>query len=238
MSGLLDVENGGTGLVAALRALLEWPAQDRVPLVREVVAASDRLADAAGPHTAAYGAVVSMARHRADDLGLVASLLMRHRVLEAGTALYMPAGGLHAYVRGVGVEIMAATDNVLRAGLTTKEVNVPELLRITDPAVQVPVMDPSAVAGLSRTRVYDCPAEEFTLYRAQLTATPAPLVPSAGPRIVLRTAGAVQLRSPEGGTLSLQQGDSCFVPDSDRGVTVQGTGTLFAAGTGLAVHRP
>ncbi|GHE96989.1 mannose-6-phosphate isomerase, class I [Streptomyces fumanus] len=236
--GLLGAEGEGTGLMAALRTLLEWPEPDRASLVREVVAASARLADAAGPHAAAYGAVVAMARHHADDIGLVASLLMRHQVLDAGTALYMPAGGLHAYVRGVGVEIMAASDNVLRAGLTTKEVDVPELLRITDPTVRVPVVEPGEVAGRGRTHVYDCPAEEFALYRTELTATPVPLVPSAGPRIVLCTAGDARLRSPDGGVLTLQRADSCFVPDSDRGVTAEGTGTLFVAGTGLAVHRP
>ncbi|MFE1444521.1 mannose-6-phosphate isomerase, class I [Streptomyces sp. NPDC058739] len=235
---LLEGECDDNALMAALRALLEWPVRDRVTLVREVVRASARLADGPGPHREAYGAVVRMARHHADDPGLVASLLMRHQVLDAGSALYMPAGGLHAYVRGVGVELMAASDNVLRAGLTTKEANVPELLRITDPAVEVPVVRPTAVDGLRDTHVYECPAEEFTLYRTELTATAVPLVPSAGPRIALCATGAARLSGPDGEMLSLRPGDSCFLPDSDRGITVSGSGTLFVAGTGLAVHRP
>ncbi|MET9730539.1 mannose-6-phosphate isomerase, class I [Streptomyces sp. NPDC006458] len=235
---LLDGEGDDTALTAALRALLEWPARDRVPLVREVVQASARLADEPGPHAEAYGAVVRMAQHHVDDLGLVASLLMRHQVLATGDALYMSAGGLHAYVRGVGVELMAASGNALRAGLTTKEVNVPELLRITDPAVQVPVIRPSAVADPSHTQVFECPVEEFTLYRTELTATAVPLVPSAGPRIVVCTAGAARLRGPDGEVVSLRPGASCFLPDSDRGITVEGSGTLFVAGTGLAAHRP
>ncbi|MFJ5778981.1 mannose-6-phosphate isomerase, class I [Streptomyces sp. NPDC093094] len=235
---LLESGSDETALTAALGALLEQPACDREPLVREVVEASARLADERGPHAQAYGAVVHMERHHPGDLGLVASLLLRHRILEAGSALYMPAGGLHAYVRGVGVELMAASDNVLRAGLTTKEVNVPELLRITDPAVRVPVVAPRAVAGPGRTHVFECPAEEFTLYRTELTAEGVPLVPSGGPRIVLCTQGTARLRGPDGDVVTLHPGASCFVPDSDQGVTVEGAGTVFVAGAGLAVHLP
>ncbi|MFB9733579.1 mannose-6-phosphate isomerase, class I [Streptomyces thermocoprophilus] len=233
-----DDNGSGVPLTEALRTLLQWPVHDRDALVGEVVRACTRLSDDPGPHAAACAAVTRMARHHPGDLGLVASLLMRHQVLRPGSALYMPAGGLHAYVQGVGVEIMAASDNVLRAGLTTKEVNVPELLRVTDPAARVPVIGPSAVVGPSRTDVYLCPAEEFALYRTEPTSTPLPLVPQAGPRIVLCEEGAARLRAEGGETVTLDRGVCCFLPDSDRGVTVEGSGTLFIAGTGLTTHRP
>ncbi|WP_329140382.1 mannose-6-phosphate isomerase, class I [Streptomyces sp. NBC_00670] len=233
----LRTRGNDTALTEALRILLEWPPHDRDLLVSDVVESSVRLAAASGPHQAAFDAVVRMARSHPGDLGLVASLLMRHQVLEPGAALFMPAGGLHAYVSGVGVELLANSDNVLRAGLTAKEVNVPELLRITDPAVRVPVLRPTDVPGSGRTRTYDCPVEEFALYRTQLNGSPEPLVPSSGPRIALCVEGSVLLRGPEGQELPLGPGASCFLSASDQGVVAEGDATLFVAATGLEPHR-
>ena len=66
------------------------------------------------------------------DAGVLAAMLLNRMHLEPGEAIYLPAGNLHAYLRGVGVEVMANSDNVLRGGLTPKHVDVPELLRVLD----------------------------------------------------------------------------------------------------------
>jgi mannose-6-phosphate isomerase len=232
---LVDVLRTGEGapaLTEALRTVLTWPGHDRAALVNAVVEACRWRARVPGPHSAAYDAVVRMSAHHPADLGLVASLLMRHRVLEPGSALFVPAGALHSYVRGVGVELMASSDNVLRAGLTSKEVSVTELLRITDPAVRVPVVRPAAVTGSRRTRVFACPAEEFALYRTELGAPAERLAPGAGPRIVLCVEGKALLRGHDGEELSLGPGASCFLPDTDAGVTAEGDGALFVAAPG------
>ena len=64
------------------------------------------------------------------DLGVVVALLLNHVRLQPGEAVFMPAGNLHAYLSGAGVEIMAASDNVLRGGLTPKHVDLAELARV------------------------------------------------------------------------------------------------------------
>ncbi|MEV5641607.1 mannose-6-phosphate isomerase, class I [Streptomyces flaveolus] len=236
--GLLRGGTDAQGLSEALRAVLERAPDERAPLVSAVVESSRRLARSANPHAAAYAALVRMARHHPDDLGLVASLLLNHRVLEPGTALFMPAGGLHAYVHGVGLELLANSDNVLRAGLTAKEVNVPELLRITNPAVRVPVVTPTGVAGPGPTWLYDCPAREFALYKTELDGSHGPLVPATGPRIAFCADGSARLST--GGTepLRLAAGSSCFLPASDEDVLVEGRGTLFVAAVGLSPDKP
>ena len=66
------------------------------------------------------------------DPGIAISLLMHTAVLAPGAVLYLPAGNIHAYLEGVGVELMASSDNVLRGGLTSKHVDVPELLAVLD----------------------------------------------------------------------------------------------------------
>ena len=164
------------------------------------------------------------------DLGLLASLLLRHSVLQPGQAVFLQAGGLHAYLHGTGIELLANSDNVVRAGLTAKHIDVPELLRLTDPAVAVPVLEPRPLGG--GLFVYDSPAPEFRLYRAELGDGAIPLPGADGPRIVLCTEGAAVLRAdggavaPEG--LTVGRGESCFVAADDGAVTVAGR---------RAVHR-
>ena len=97
---------------------------------------------------------------------------MRHEVLQPGQAVFMPAGGLHAYLRGTGIELLANSDNVVRSGLTGKHIDVPELLKLLDPSVAVPVLTPHAVRDGITT--FDTPAPEFRLYLINLPAPPAP----------------------------------------------------------------
>ncbi len=163
----------------ALATILAWPAADRGALVGDVVAACERVAAGGGEYAAACAAAVRLADEHPGDLGIVASLLLRHAVLRPGEAIFLPAGGLHAYLHGTGVELLANSDNVVRAGLTAKHIDIPELLKLTDPAVAVPVIEPRPIgAGVS---VYDSPAPEFRLYRAELGPGEVTLPGAAAP---------------------------------------------------------
>ena len=75
------------------------------------------------------------------DPGLRVAALLNHVHLSPGEALALPAGNLHAYLRGAGLEVMKSSDNVVRAGFTSKHVDVDELLAIVDPT---PLIDPLA----------------------------------------------------------------------------------------------
>jgi mannose-6-phosphate isomerase len=239
----------GSSMADALRTVLEWPAGQRPALVRKVVAACQRLASAdgpsadapsaggpsacapsaGGPHAPACAAAARVAADHPGDLGVVALLLMRHAVLPPGQAMFMPAGGLHAYLRGTGVELLANSDNVVRAGLTGKHVDVPELLKLLDPAAVAPVLRPVPLGdGVSW---YDTPAPEFRLYTADL-AGPAVALPGSGPRIVLCTEGAVVLHSDPGHVVKLGRGESCFVSAADGPIRCGGEGRVFLAGSG------
>src|SRR5919197_561897 len=81
-------------------------------------------------HKAELRTVAELAEAYPGDVGVVTALLLNLVHLEAGEAIFIPAGNLHAYLRGVAVEVMANSDNVLRGGLTPKHVDVPELLRL------------------------------------------------------------------------------------------------------------
>jgi mannose-6-phosphate isomerase len=220
---------GTTALSRSLATILTWPAAGRGALVDAVVAACERVAAGAGEYAAACAAAVRLAGEHPGDLGVVASLLLRHAVLQPGEAVFLPAGGLHAYLHGAGVELLANSDNVVRAGLTAKHIDVPELLKLTDPAVGVPVVEPRPLGG--GVFVYDSPAPEFRLYRAELGHGEVTL-PGSGARIVLCVDGAATLHA-KTGVLKVGRGESCYLSAADDAVTASGPATLFIAGSGL-----
>ena len=73
-----------------------------------------------------------LAEYAMGDPGIPISLLLHTIALRPGEVLFLPAGNIHAYLGGLGIELMAASDNVLRGGLTPKHVDVPELLEVLD----------------------------------------------------------------------------------------------------------
>jgi mannose-6-phosphate isomerase len=220
-------------LTEALAAILAWPSERRPALVTDVTAGCAVVAEAGGPYAAACAAAVRLSREHPGDLGVVASLLLRHSVLRPGQAIFLPAGGLHAYLHGTGVELLANSDNVVRAGLTPKHIDVPELLKLTDPAVAVPVLEPRALGG--GLFVYDSPAPEFRLYRAELGGAEIRLPGAGGARIVLCTDGAALFRAvggAEAGDLTIGRGESCFIAAADDPVVASGPATVFIAASG------
>ncbi len=222
---------GPEALTVALTRVLTWPAAGRAALIGAVVAACARLAAGDGRYAAACAATVRIAGEHPGDPGVVASLLLRHAVLRPGQAVFLPAGGLHAYLHGTGVELLGNSDNVVRAGLTGKHLDVPELLKLTDPAVAVPVIEPRALGG--GVSVYDSPAPEFRLYRAAISAGEV-AAPGDGARLVLCTEGTVSLRAAAGGGLKATRGESCFLPAADGAVTASGPAVIFLAASGLS----
>jgi mannose-6-phosphate isomerase len=229
VAGELENEPGPAGQAGALRRILGWPADQRDRLLAGVLAACARVAAGGGRYAAACAAVTRIAADHPGDLGLVAALLLSYTVLEPGEAVYMAAGGLHAYIKGVGIELLANSDNVLRAGLTGKRIDIPELLRLVDPSVPVPVIHPRRLSGPVLT--YDTSAPEFRLYRVEPAGGEVPL-PDVGPRIVLCIDGAATLRTSGGDSVKLGPGESCFVPAADGDVTAGGQAVLFAAASG------
>ncbi|NJP68894.1 mannose-6-phosphate isomerase, class I [Streptomyces spiramenti] len=201
--------------------------------VEQVARATARLASQGGEFADACAAYARLARSYPGDSGVVAALLLNHVRLAPGEALFLDAGVPHAYLGGLGVEIMAGSDNVLRCGLTPKHVDVPELLRIVrftggDPRVLLPVPDAD---GEER---YETPVSEFRLSRRRPAATDAPVVlPSGRPQILLCTEGTVRLTGEDGAVTELAPGCAVFVPASATAPACSGEGTLFRATVAL-----
>lgn len=169
------------------------------------------------------------------DPGIVLSLLLNRVTLSAGEALYLPPGNIHAYLRGVGIELMSASDNVLRGGLTPKHVDVRELLSVLDIApAAVPYLRPSRVAAhvelfrpgvaeAAGSGVLAAEAPDFVLLRFD----GAGHYRVTGPAIALCTEGSVTLSGSP-----LARGQSVYVTPDEGTVTVSDGGVVFLATTG------
>ncbi|GAA2718644.1 mannose-6-phosphate isomerase, class I [Micromonospora olivasterospora] len=216
---------GGTaGLREAVRLLLSWPAAERADLVVAVVAA-----EADGPDAALARDLA--ARYPGDPGVLVALLLNRVR-LAPGEAIWMPAGNLHAYLRGTGVEIMAASDNVLRGGLTPKRVDVDELLRVLRfEVLDDPVVAPLPVApGVVRWPV---PVDDFALHGVRVDGPESPVrLAVPGPRVVLCHSGRLSVDDGTG-TVALAAGQAAIGPAGAGPLVLAGAGEGYVATAGL-----
>nr|WP_157437069.1 mannose-6-phosphate isomerase, class I [Actinoplanes subtropicus] len=212
-------------LRGAVETLLSWPQDDRAPLIDSVVTAAK-----SHPGDEAHALAIHLAGYYPGDPGVLVALLLNHVHLQPGEAIWMPAGNLHAYLRGTGIELMAASDNVLRGGLTPKRVDVPELLRVLrfevldDPIVKPTELSPGVLT-------WPVPVPDFALYRLELDGTRPPTeVPAEGPRVIVTTSGDLFAgESVDGTPIELARGDAAFAPADVGKIKLAGQGVAFVA---------
>lgn len=216
------------GLRSVVSGLLQAPQERRRALALATAAACRARHGAAGRFADEFGWIERLARWYPEDVGLVSALLLNLVRLAPAEAIYLPAGNLHAYLGGTGVEIMASSDNVLRGGLTSKHVDVRELLRVLD--FEPLNVEPLRPVRVGREHVYPVPAREFRLSYFDLErAAQAVELDIGGPEIWLVVSGDAELRTSDGCRVRLEGGGSAFVPASARRLEVSGAGRIFRA---------
>jgi mannose-6-phosphate isomerase len=228
LHGVLTAQPSAEGIRAAFTQLLEPATRPTPDEVRELAAAcAARLVDGS-PSPRADANVVALAEAFPGDPGVVTSLLLNPVTLQPGEAMFIPAGGVHAYLHGLGVEVMASSNNVLRAGLTPKHIDVDELLRNIDYVAAPPIrIAPEVFHGA--TRVFSAPVADFELSVTTVADDQAHPLPGHGPRILLCLDGDLTVADTQGGTLTLGRGQTAFAPATDGPLTVRGAGTLIQA---------
>jgi mannose-6-phosphate isomerase len=150
------------------------------------------------------------------DRGLPVAFLMQPHVLEPGDALCVPVGTVHAYVDGVGVEVMTSCDNVFRLGLTPKTVSVEAALIALDPD-----RSPTLIRADAEGH-YDCEHMPFVLTRVE--GSGADLGRGA---IALALQGSLTVSSPLG-SLRAQAGQAVYV-EQDGAWTLTTSGVAYVA---------
>lgn len=155
------------------------------------------------------------------DPGVLVTLLLNNVTLAPGESMFVSPGVIHAHVSGLGVEIMASSDNVLRAGLTPKHLDVEELLEVTD---FTPVLPPrwQPVERSADFVHLEPPVSEFSL---TVGGSPLRRTPATGPRAVLVLDGTVTIET-RSERLEVHRGQSVFVSHTDGPLDIQGDGTV------------
>ncbi len=205
-------------LEESLPATFEWlisGGDDVAALVDRVVVL------AASTEGLPFATVGLLASEYPDDPAIVISLLMNRVVLRRGEVLYLPAGNIHAYLSGVGIELMSASDNVLRGGLTPKHIDVPELLSVLD-FTPLPVPRLAGVAAAPGVSVFAPPLPDFRL----IVVSGSAVVSLDGPAVLLCTSGDFTV---DGHPLA--RGEAAYRSAGDD-LVVAGAGMLFVATTG------
>ncbi len=215
---------GQGGLAArikvSLKAAFEWlmglPKPEAVALVEAVIAACQH-------HTGRWqdecSNAIALQKLYPGDVGVVSALWLNFLELKPGEAVYLPAGNLHAYLGGLGVEVMANSDNVLRGGLTPKHVDVPELLKVLDfragpVSIVHPVQD-------GEEEVYVTAASEFRLSRFTLERRSAQPT-RRGVEILVCTEGRITV-----GSIALRSGESVLVSAHEGLYAISGQGVVY-----------
>jgi mannose-6-phosphate isomerase len=220
---LLSGGEGVTGLVA------ETVAAARLVLA-ESGAEDFEDVDALDPALLPVETVVSLHQAYPGDPGVVISLLLNRVRLVRGQALYMPAGNIHAYLRGLGVELMASSDNVLRGGLTPKHIDVDELLTVLDfTPLPAPLIAGAELAP--GVEVFRPGVPDFALVHAVLDGgAQVGGIRLDAPAIAIATEGTAELAGASGG-VALGRGQAVYVTPDERELRLRGTGELFLATT-------
>lgn len=175
--------------------------------------------------------IFQLAQEYPGEIGILSPLFLNLIQLQPGQAMFLPAGQLHAYLEGVGIELMANSDNVLRGGLTPKHIDVQELLKVLNfKARQVQILEPNMSQSLEHFYAGD--AQEFVL--STISVSPTGGYESAVNRsveIILCTSGSAEITdSNSHQSMLLKKGTSILIPAAVHKYTVVGNAVLFKAG--------
>ena len=218
-----DVEHA---LEAFFSTLLDLPDK----LKQDAIVETTAVARTKGTHSAAADWVLRLEKAYPGDIGVLAPLFLNLVCLSPGQAMFLAAGQLHAYLEGVGIELMANSDNVLRGGLTPKHIDVPELMRVLRLNAAAPrIILPQAAD--KTVSLYAVDVAEFALAQIELAGEQV-FFSSAkrGMEILLTVEGAVSIYP--GGVktkFALRKGASVMVPACLAGYSIRGEGKVFRA---------
>lgn len=213
-------DSGTVGMVASV--LASPPEREEVDAF---VAACAAQLDVGSDIGRGYLTVVEAALVHPGDPGLAIALLMNRVTIARGESAFIGPGLIHAHLSGLCLELMTASDNVFRAGLTTKRINPRGLLESLEDAGAVDAFVAPRLLGTA-TKVYEPAGRLFAL---SVTVGDDDSMPGTGQRILLCLDGRVELRAESGARVDLVQGQAAFAEAADGVLSVRGAGATAQA---------
>jgi len=197
----------------------------------DVLRASERRPDAIDASVVRMSRLILdlQARHPG-DAGVLVALLLEDRDIMPGEAIYVAPGVPHAYLSGLGVEVMASSDNVLRGGMTSKLVDVDLFLACLDASVgggrPVGALSHRVTDGPGWRRLLT-PSETFVVDEADVRGVLPIERTGSGPAILLCLAGAVTVQAADGSGVALEQGEAVLLHRGLDPAEVRGSGEVL-----------
>jgi mannose-6-phosphate isomerase len=219
--GLLDrVVNAlqaGTATGIVFVDIVSWPDDERRQLVAEVCEAAAS-SDESFAHWLTF-----LADRYPNDPGVAGAMLLNHVHLQPGEAVYVAPGQIHAYLEGTGVELLGGSDNVLRGGLTPKQIALAELQRVLRVDAERPQLVP-VVTDADGVLRWVTPRPEFALSRLEV-GNDMLRVAGGCPQILLCIEGKVEIA----GIVTVGGGESAFVTADTEAIEIVGHGVVLRA---------
>jgi mannose-6-phosphate isomerase len=223
---LLHKDPSSHGLKSFFSALMMMDKKRQHEVTSEAVRAAEKFADKDN----AYRWVVQLNREYPKDIGILSPIILNLVRLEPGEAMYLPAGELHSYLHGLGIELMANSDNVLRGGLTAKHIDVPELLNIVNFEAG-PVRKITSTSLNTCRTIYETPAKEFQLSTISVDDENSFISPSdRSVEILICLRGKAGIENiGSGEILPIKLGLSVIIPSEISRYRIAGNAMFYAA---------
>ncbi|MBW2570140.1 MAG: mannose-6-phosphate isomerase, class I [Deltaproteobacteria bacterium] len=225
---LADLRNqpDHVGLKRFFNDLMTMDSDRQKLLINDAVRNAQKLSE----YNKVFEWMVNLHNEYQEDIGIFSPVILNLICLEPGQAMFLPAGEFHAYLDGVGIELMANSDNVLRGGLTPKHVDVPELLKVLNfEEREINIL--SAQKRSNYEYVYLTPADEFEL--SVITDDKSIDYTSSekrGVEIILCIDGEAIINDiVKNVSVVLVKGASAVIPASVKKYGIKGEGTLYKA---------
>ncbi|USH01403.1 mannose-6-phosphate isomerase, class I [Grimontia kaedaensis] len=204
VSALQDNQNE-QGLSDFFGALLSLEGETKDTAVSKLLAYAD-----ANQTDELFGLLLTLSEQYPGDIGLFSPLILNTLTLQRGEAMFLDACTPHAYIKGTGLEIMANSDNVLRAGLTPKHMDVPELISCTRclPMPEETILLAPSIQSNAQHYPIPVPDFKFSVYRN----TKNEVLSTQSAEILFAIDAPVTVSHSNGETVTLKKGESVFIP--------------------------
>lgn len=223
----LKKETDGSGLKRFFTSLVSMDQARRERVIDEAIRGAERCVN----EDRSFYWMVELNREYPGDIGVLSPIIFNLVELGPGEAIYIPANELHVYLKGVGMELMANSDNVLRGGLTPKHVDVPELLKIVNFSPEPVRKIKPHPGGLPGERIYATPAEEFQLSEISVAnGDPFNSERDRGVEIMICMEGEARIKERgDSEPLLFTTGNSVIIPSSVGWYQIEGEAKLYKA---------
>lgn len=211
------------GLETFFVALLQLENDQKQQAIRELAQKAENFI---GEET--FELVLSLIEQYPEDVGVFSPLFLNVITLQPGQSMYLTARTPHAYIKGACIEIMANSDNVLRAGLTNKYIDITELVSCTSfepKPFDTLLLEPEKHEGRA---YYPVTVDDFALEVIEQEAQEVAIEVSSA-EIILALEGETVLFDSSGQAITLQLGESAFVPAYTKSYKIRSKGKVIRA---------